>query len=380
MGSFERRGRNVLSAVIGTLAPAKKVSANDLRSKLRSGEICKILFIRPHQGLGDLLLATPAIKALKRTYPQIQIDFLADTYNHFALDDNPRIRRLWLWNKKTMRSPKQLATFMGQLRDEKYDLAFPLASNIPSFTSYLIARGCGAKWVCGFDTQPFYEGANWSRWLAHVELTPPPELTPEVDKFMAFVTPLGAEGDGSPEYGIPESEQEWAKKYWNHYGFAASKKTVAVFLGGNPERPDRLWTVEGWTNLINQLRQDPNITVMAIIPPKNLKSGSGKPEPGIYSSVLPLLKEPLEIFDEKGLTKAAAFLKHVDLFICPDGGLFHIAVAAGVPTLGLLFISDPARWVPKVSHARALQPADHKPSSLSAETVAKAAREMLKLI
>src|SRR3982751_1682092 len=98
--TFERWGRNALSKWIGRAFPLAKLSAPALRAEWEAGKIRKIVFIRPHQGLGDLLLATPVFRALKSARPDVQLHFVADSYNHPAVKNNPDLDRIFVWRKK----------------------------------------------------------------------------------------------------------------------------------------------------------------------------------------------------------------------------------------------------------------------------------------
>ena len=122
---FERKGRNLVARLLGWLLPVHKCPSIQVRDWVRKTSSAKILFIRPHQGLGDLLLATPTFRALKKTYPSIQIHFLADTYNAVAVRGNPRLDRLWIWDKKKMRNPFRFWELIGRLRSEKFDRRHP---------------------------------------------------------------------------------------------------------------------------------------------------------------------------------------------------------------------------------------------------------------
>jgi ADP-heptose:LPS heptosyltransferase len=83
------------------------------------------------------------------------------------------------------------------------------------------------------------------------------------------------------------------------------------------------------------------------------------------------------VFRDAALTRVAAFLTNLDVFVCPDGGLMHIAIAAKVPTVGLCFGTDPARWVPPVAWATGLRAADARSAGLTAETVFECVQRIL---
>lgn len=378
--SLERQGRNALARLIGLLFPAKKISPQELRREFEQGRIRKILFVRPHQGLGDLLLATPVFRALQNSSPSPELHFLADSYNEVAIRDNPRLNRLWIWDKKAMKRLGPVLALLKNLRREAYDVAIPLSSHIPSFTSFLLARASGARYVCAFDTTPFYDGANWSRQLAHIELQNAPETAPEWVKFMEFARALGcAEGDFTPEFTSRADDIAAAQAAWRALSAPDGKLKIGLFLAGNPDRPERLWPARYWRDLIRRLQAMPEVWPVAIVPPPGLRSGSFVPEPGIYDEITPQLPRPLPSFAGPTLSRVAAFLRSLDLFVCVDGGLFHVAVASHVPTLGLFFVTIPERWAPPVPWVQVLRPSDDLPASLPPDRVVEKITAMLSI-
>ena len=100
-------------------------------------------------------------------------------------------------------------------------------------------------------------------------------------------------------------------------------------------------------------------------------------ERGIYGQIASRLDPQPPLFAHSELARVAAFLKGLDLFVCVDGGLFHIAVASGVRTLGIFFKTDPARWKPPVAWATVLRPADDLPASMPPEKVYQQICEMV---
>jgi heptosyltransferase III len=377
-GTFERRARNLLAAVIGTAFPARKTSASTLRADFAAGRIRKVLFVRPHQGLGDLLLASPVFRAVKAALPSGgEVHFLAEDYNQVAIATNPHFSKVWVWEKRAMQRPASLWRFLRGLWRERFDLAIPLSSHTPSFTSFWLARASGARWVVGFDTEPFYGGANWSRHLTHYAVPLPAETTPQYETFMELLKPFGIQGSFAPEFAVTVEAQKWAAETWRRLGHFSERRKVGVFLGGNPDRPERLWPAEAWANYLNRLLTLDNVAAVAITPPDNFISGSRALERGVAEVVLRHLSRPVPTVAERDLVRLAAFLKGLDLFVCVDGGLYHVAVAAGVPTLGLFFKTDPAQWMPPVPWTRVLRPADEQPRSLSAAEVAEATQAWL---
>ncbi len=376
----ERSGRNLLSQLLGTLFPLPPLQAADLQQMLEKTPSPKVLFIRAHQGLGDFLLATPVFRAMKQAYPSVQIHVVASPYNEKAIRGSKRLSKIWIWENAQMLNPFRFFGFLRKLRTERFTLAIPLASNIPSFTSYLLARLSGAKAVLAYDTRSFYGGATWSRHLVNHAVLPPSENAPEWVKFHGVLKPLMktfSSEDFAPEFETDAASEAWAAAEWKRIYPEGTKKKIGVFLGGNTHRPERIWPAEYWAQLSARLQKHPDVFLVAIVPAPHFVIGTHAPEKGIYELVLPSLMVGTPAVTHQDLKHLAAFLKGLDLFVAMDGGIFHMAVAAGVRTLGLFFGTDPACWKAPVPSVEALRPADEKPTSLPPDQVYEQIEQMV---
>jgi ADP-heptose:LPS heptosyltransferase len=95
-----------------------------------------------------------------------------------------------------------------------------------------------------------------------------------------------------------------------------------------------------------RLERELGASVIAVTTPTQLRSGSGAPEPGFYEEVAKHLPFRLEVYNDPSMWRVTAFLQGLNLFLVPDGGLFHMAAAAKVPTVGLFVTTDPNKWAP----------------------------------
>src|SRR5258708_39033757 len=87
--------------------------------------------------------------------------------------------------------------------------------------------------------------------------------------------------------------------------------------------------------------------------------------------------EEFPVFRNSDLGCVAAVLKKLDLFICPDGGMMHLAAALQVPTLTLFFGTSPETWHPPVASSHYVRAPGSDPRALDPETVVQKAVEML---
>src|SRR5947209_12727057 len=114
--------------------------------------------------IGDLLLATPSLRALRETYPQARIDLLVTPASAGLLDDWAVIDRVIVLDKYLFDYPQQLLKnprnllrlrpLWHNLRDGDYDavlLLHHLTLFFGRLKHQLLMRATGAKWRIGLD-------------------------------------------------------------------------------------------------------------------------------------------------------------------------------------------------------------------------------------
>ncbi|MCX8093905.1 MAG: glycosyltransferase family 9 protein, partial [Candidatus Goldbacteria bacterium] len=130
--------------------------------------IKKVLIIRP-RAIGDVILTTPFIRALKKSIPDAQIDYLLEPFVAPVLYGNPYISRILVFNRKSKKKELPAVEKMREnemeninnsvkifknniemffyLKKQKYDIVFDLWGNLRTIIISLIT---GAKYRVGF--------------------------------------------------------------------------------------------------------------------------------------------------------------------------------------------------------------------------------------
>lgn len=117
-------------------------SWRDFKKKRRTqrNHISKILVIRL-SSIGDIILTTPVLRALKRKYPDAVIHYLAmDTFKD-AISGNPDVDKLILFEKRKFPGVSGICRFSRTLKDTHYDLIVDLHAKIRSRLITLFVTG-----------------------------------------------------------------------------------------------------------------------------------------------------------------------------------------------------------------------------------------------
>jgi ADP-heptose:LPS heptosyltransferase len=274
--------------------------------------------------LGDFLFSTPAIRALKETYPEWRLDLLVNPALAALAAANPRLERVIPFSGRKWR----LLGLMRELKRARYDLVIILHGNDPEAT--LLARATGSPYIIGSAGSPLSFA-----YAAEVEKSNPYEHA--IERRLNFVRLLGAAaGDKRMELFLPPGEQEKAETLLaGHFG-----TTPPLLMAFHPTGSGsyKWWPRESFAALGNYLHEAYGASFLIISGRKDrqeaeaLAAGIGGPS--------------LVTGGRVPLPTVAALLGHCRLFVGNDSGPLHLALALGVPSIALLGADHPHRVGP----------------------------------
>lgn len=282
------------------------------RTDLR-GEVRRVLLIQL-RNLGDVLLCTPAIRALKQACPTARLDFLTGAPGAEALRGNPHLAEVLAWPA----GPRARWTLLLELRRRGYDAVLDFQSHPRTFW---IGRATGAPQRIGIRKRG-------PRNLAYTHLVR--RLAADVYQArqkLTLLAPLGlpvapGTADLRLEIAIGIAERARAEEILAAHGLLADPPVVAV--SAVSKLPIKQWGAERWAVVADALA-DAGAKVL-------LTSGPG--ERVQAEAVARLMRNPA-VWDYGPTTipELAALYERCLLWVGNDGGARHVAVAAGIPTL-----------------------------------------------
>ena len=303
----------------------------------------KILLVGIYQHMGQFLCATPLIRALRTAWPQAAFHFLGNPVNTAAARANPHLHRIWVWRKN---APAQWPAQLRSLRKERFDLALLLTTDRPSATGVVLARMTGAPWVAAYAPGVLGAWANDTTSLCQIRI-PHGEEKNEVEKFLGLARAFGVSPQGNqPEFVTSPADEAAANAFLTQQNLSGDVPLVGLFIGGKGERSDRLWPVAHFAQLAGSL-MNAGFRVIALSPPPPAGAASDtflSDEHLRLQDFRHALGRDCPVFQESSLGRVAAFIRRLQLLVCPDGGILHLSAAVGTPTLGLFFSTDPDVW------------------------------------
>jgi len=352
---IEHAGKKFLLSLLGLFLKQKSLNQGDVDLS----RINKILVVRQDDRIGNLILTTPLLSALRRFFPQAQIWYLASKTFHTLFSKSNLVDEILVAKKRQyIFHPLSLAFFIRKIRRQKFDLAIDASdeNNFSLNNSFLVLLS-GARVGIGYKKPK-------SNLFLNLEALPSPIRRHASEMYLDLLRHLVGDFQSDDlNIEVDPDKKAVVEKYLKEKGVGADDFLVGMHIGG---RGRKRWEVENFQKLAGWITDSFPAKVIFIWGPEERKAiqkigAKGKDQ--IVSELFPL---PV----------VSALIERCNLFISPDTGAMHIAVAVGTPTLALFLDSDPIKFGPKGKMHQTIQACD---GVISFETVKNAFQEMIKL-
>lgn len=325
----------------------------------------KILVIRQHDQIGDFLLSTPALRAVRESFPEAFIALVVRPYFAPAALHNKYVDQVIVtYERLSDLSLSRLLRFKKEIR-RGFDLAILLNTVSHSLTSDLVAHWSGARWVLGPDHLPF---GGTTRNFFYNFIAPYPDVKRHQSlRNLEILFYLNIRTDNARENMtlLPE-EIAWADDFLIQHGRDAKRPLIAIQAGA--AKAGNRWPMEHFAEAANQLAAEFNAQFVLTWGPKEAVLGE---------ELTKRIKAQVLFGGLLDLRKTAALFSRSDVVLCNDTGIMHLAAAVGAPLVAVFGPTDPAEWKPIGEEFVAVRAEDHLTASVTPEMVVKAARNLL---
>ncbi|HKI78002.1 MAG TPA: glycosyltransferase family 9 protein [Ignavibacteriaceae bacterium] len=255
----------------------------------------KNLLIIRLSSLGDILLATPLIRSIKKQFPAINIDFIAREQYRDALKFSPHIRNLYELSENYDELKEQVA-------ESKYDLIIDLQNNVRSrkLTSEAKTKITRFK---KHDLEKFL--------LVKFKINKLKELPQIPVRYSNTLDNFSLDENGL-EISVPDNFKSSLKEEGNYIGLAPGSRHFT-----------KMWPSYYYIYLCKML----------LVNDFNVVLFGGKNDKDICKEIAGLLPKIINLCNDDDILQTVTDMKMCRAVVCNDSGMMHTACAAGVPVL-----------------------------------------------
>ena len=284
----------------------------------RKGVPLRILVTRLRY-LGDVILTTPVIDALRDCFPEAEIWYMAESPHSDILEHHPGLSGI-------VKVGGTLST-AGKLRKLRFAAAIdlfynPRSANILRLSGIPVRIGGGRKWR--------------RRLYTHI-IEPDRKIRSAISHHLAALGPLGCDAhERRPRVYLTEGELAAGRDLVrNIFDIDMPERIVAIHAGGT--WPAKRWPVSSFAELARIIDKRYGAKTLMV---------TGPGEESISRQVSSDSEGRAVFMKPAPLRTAASAVAACGALVSNDGGVMHMGVALGVPTVGIFGPTEPDIWFP----------------------------------
>jgi heptosyltransferase II len=286
------------------------------------------IVVRLTNWIGDALMNTPALHALRRLYPGAHLAVIARPWVAPLFEHNPDVDEIILYdNPRGAARLREFARVAWQLRRGGFELGVAFQN---AFEAALLLRAGGVRQRVGYAR----DGRQWLLTFP-VEVRPEDLAVHETSYYLRIVRVLGAPVDETGSYRLFLDPAEIAamRERLAAEGYREETPLVALNPGATYGSAKR-WPPGRFAAVADELVRRHGVQVVIV--------GSPDEAPVAREIAGQMMREPAMIFSGKtSLRELAALLGFCRLLVSNDSGAMHVACARGVPVVALIGSTDP---------------------------------------
>jgi heptosyltransferase-3 len=282
--------------------------------------------------IGDTLMTTPALRAIRYAWPDAHITFLGHPKRAEVIEHLPFVNEVGAITKHTA----WLRSLSGRA---SWDLGF-----VYGYDRGLVRFGLrSCKQVVAFRQND----AELDSRISFMAEAPAPNTEHGVDQLLRLPKLLGALPPARAlAYASTQQEIEASRVRMHAAGVpSGGKPLVGLVIESFPTKPYRDWDVSHFAELAERVR--------GAYPDAHFVLLGGRIAPGKIHRLKESVGEHLTVLAGKlKLRETAAVMAQLDLYVGVDTGPTHLAGALQVPMVAMYHCKHPARFLAPPEHPR----------------------------
>ncbi|CAM3966782.1 glycosyltransferase family 9 protein [Bordetella bronchialis] len=293
--------------------------------------------------MGDVLMTTPALRALKAAVPGRRLTLLASRSGAAVAPHVPEIDALIVheaaWVKNAGSPPEAFHAIVERLRQGRFDGAviFTVYSQ-SALPAALMCHAAGIPRVLAYSREnPYHLISDWAR-----EIEPLPEPRHEVQRQLDLVATVGATAaDTRLSFQVREPDHQALDRVLREHAVAASQGWVLAHCGATAE--SRRYPASLFAQAIDMLAGAGESVIL---------TGS-RDERALVDEVVARSGDPGKLVNLAGrltLGELGALISRAGVLVSNNSGPVHMAAALGTPVVDLYALTNPQHTPWEVAH------------------------------
>jgi lipopolysaccharide heptosyltransferase II len=287
----------------------------------------RVLVVRL-RSIGDTVLTTPSLYALKRFLPHVRVDILLEDWVAPVLDGFACLDNIITLKRGSTLSRARVAR---QLRAARYDVAYNLHGGT---TATLLTRASGAGHRVGYSSYQYSRLHNhlspssselWGRGKTH-----------SVEQQLALFGWTGVPVTDRPATRLNVNDRAAARVAERLVAEGITETTAFAVIHPAAAFATKQWATDKFARIACELTTR-GLPVVAITAPA---------ESRLVDELRRNSPAPVIGFTNLSLPEVTALLARARLFVGCDSGIAHIAAAVGTPSVVIFGSSNVAHWRP----------------------------------
>ena len=281
-------------------------------------QIKRILIIRLAP-LGETVLTTPVIRALRQHFQDAHIAYMVAPSREDLVAANPHLNEVLTYQSSV---PK----LIYQLIRRKFEMAVVLQ---PTFRLVFHAFLARIPFRVGFETN------TGGKRLLHIAVLNN-TAQHETQRYLDVARALGTEVvDDEPEVFVDEAGRAWSKDFLESNDLNDGKPVIGLNPGAATSY--RRWSADNFAILGDMLNEAYGARIIITTGPREGELADQVAKQMKYSPIIVNGTTPMQL---------AALLQRCHLYISNDTGPMHLSTAVKTPTIALFGGSNPTQWGP----------------------------------
>ncbi len=275
--------------------------------------------------IGDVLMATPVARALRKAFPEARIEWVVEKKAADIVLGNPYLDDVVVWERtngkngpaRTMSFLRGLSALSRELRSRRFDVCLDLQGLM---RSAIVCAASGSKRRIGFA-----DAAEGGVLFYHEKYDPSgPELNAQ-QRNLDILKTIGVEStETAMHMPVMDDDRAFAADLFERERL--NGQTVVAFCPATTW-VNKHWVPEGWSGVSELLSRNHNARTVIL----GSKADLALAERIVGESPAP----PVVFAGQTTLKQAGAVMERCAAVIGVDTGLLHMSVALDRPTVGL---------------------------------------------